>query len=219
MATRATVMAAGLGLGLAVAAPASAQVTIDDFRTGPYEVSIKSGADLAVQTGSMLGGYRMTHLIVGSGPANPLDQAGALDIRPDGPLVVDAGYQVGPRLEVGYGYGPELELLELDQDLAAQGDRFRLHFEASDRVLNVNIVVFTGSVYASLGYNLEASNEPFTHDFSFSDFRSVTAVDWAHIDSIILVVQSTSVMGGNDWALSKIEVRSGDEAKASRPRP
>jgi hypothetical protein len=218
MVPRAMVMRAGLALAVGSAAPSWAQKTIDDFRTGPYEVSIQSSYDTSVQPGSMLGGFRLTHLLVGSGPANPLGHAGVLDIRPGGPLVVDAGYRVGPRLEVYYGYGAEQEFLALDEDLAAEGDRFRLHFEASDHALNVNIVVFTGSEYASLGYNLEASNWPFTQDFAFSDFRSFTAVDWEHIDVVVLVVQSTSVMGGNDWALSKIEVARDEAAKPAAAR-
>ena len=204
MSTRVTLMMAA---ALAVALPAGAQ-TIDDFQTGGYAASIGSGDDTAVQAGSMLGGYRLTHLIVGSGAANVFARPGALDIREGQPLVVDGGYRVHPRLEIGYGFDADGQPAPLNEDLTKLGDRFVLHFEGSDRGLNVNIVVFTASGWASMGYNLDPSDAAFTRDFLFSDFTSFTAVDWKDIDHIVLVVQSGSAIGSTDWALSKIEVAS-----------
>ena len=119
----------------------------------------------------MLGGYRHTHLIVGDELANPLQQPGGLEILGSGHLVVNGGYQVYPRVEVTYGVDAMGQNAPLNENLAAAGDRFRLHFDAADRGLNVNVVVFTGTSYALLGYNLPPSYQAFTTGLSLRGLR------------------------------------------------
>lgn len=204
MRVRIAMMAIGLSAAFLGGSPVSAQTTIDDFQTGTYEASIRSADVLAVRAGSMLGGYRWTHLIAGDGTANPFAQAGAVQIR-DGALVVSGGYKVYPRLEVFYGLGPE-GVVPLNLNLAALGDRLRLHFQGSDRGLNVNIVLFSDAAYAQVGYNLDASDAPFTQDFALQDFGAVAGFDLTHVNYIALVVQSGSAIGSNDWALTKFDV-------------
>jgi len=190
------------------AVPVSAQTTVDDFKSGRYSVAIRSGDDVNVQPGTMMGSYRHTHVIVGDEAANPRGGAGGLDIiegsDPDhGLFAVSAGYQVYPRIELFYGVDALGQNAPLHQNLAALGDRLRLHFDGSDGTLNVNFVVFTNGAYAIQGYNLPPNHQPFIQDFNFADFQG-NGVDWTNIDYIVLVVQST--FGSEDWALTKIEI-------------
>jgi hypothetical protein len=60
--------------------PVSAQTTVDDFKSGSYSVAIRSGHDVNVQPGTMMGSYRYTRIIVGDEAANPRGGAGVLDI-------------------------------------------------------------------------------------------------------------------------------------------
>ena len=173
--------------------PVAAQMLMNDLTSGSYAVSIRSGDVGAIRSGTMLGGNRHTHLIVGDELANPLQQPGGLEILSSGYLVVNGGLQVYPRVEVTYGVDEIGQNAPLNENLAMAGDRFRLHFDAADRGLNVNVVVFTGTSYALLGYNLPPSNQAFTTDFPFEDFEEGGAVSWNSIDYIVLVVQSTLV--------------------------
>ena len=188
--------------------PVSAQTTVDDFKSGSYSVAIRSGQDVNVQAGAMMGSYRYTRIIVGDEAANPRGGAGVLDIMegsdPEhGYFVVSGGYQVYPRIELFYGVDALGQNAPLHKNLAALGDRLRLHFDGSDGTLNVNFVVFTDGAYAIHGYNLPPNHQPFTQDFNFADFEG-NGVDWTNIDYIVLVVQST--FGSEDWALTKIEI-------------
>src|SRR6185295_212553 len=125
---------------------ASAQTTVDDFKSGSYSVALRTGEDVKVQPGAMMGSYRFTRVLVGDAAANPLGGPAVLDITeggdPDhGYLAVSAGYQVYPRIEVFYGVDALGQNAPLHQNLAALGDRFRLHFDGSDGMLNVNLEV------------------------------------------------------------------------------
>jgi len=60
--------------------PVSAQTTVDDFKSGSYSVAIRSGEDVKVKPGTMMGSYRYTRIIVGDEAANPRGGAGGLDI-------------------------------------------------------------------------------------------------------------------------------------------
>jgi hypothetical protein len=187
--------------------PVSAQTTVDDFKSGRYSVAIRSGEDVNVQPGTMMGSYRYTRVIVGDEAANPRGGAGVLDIMAGGDpehgyFVVSGGYRVYPRIEVLYGVDARGELAPLHQNLAALGDRFRLHFDGSDSQVSVIVEVFTNGVYAIHADTLVPNRQPSTMDFNFADFAG--DVDWQNIDYIALIVQSN--FGSEDWALTKIEI-------------
>ena len=189
------------------ALPVSAQTTVDDFKSGRYSVVIRSGEDAKVQPGTMMGSNRYTRIIVGDEAANPRGGVGVLDIvegsDPDhGHFVVSAGYQVYPRIEVLYGVDALGQLAPLHTNLAALGDRFRLHFDGSDSQVSVIVEVFTNGVYAILADTLVPSRQPSTMDFNFADFQG--DVDWQNIDYIALIVQAN--FGSEDWALTRIEI-------------
>jgi hypothetical protein len=48
--------------------------------------------------------------------------------------------------------------------------------------LNMNVVAFTGTSYASLGYNLPASDAAFTKDSPFLEFEEQNAMSWSSVD-------------------------------------
>ena len=187
--------------------PVSAQTTVDDFKSGRYSVAIRSGDDVNVQPGTMMGSYRHTHVIVGDEAANPRGGAGGLDIiegsDPDhGLFAVSGGYQVYPRIELFYGVDALGQNAPLHQNLAALGDRLRLHFDGTDSQVSVIVEVFTNGVYAIHADTLLPNRQPSTMDFKFADFAG--DVDWENIDYIALIVQSN--FGSEDWALTKIQI-------------
>lgn len=182
---------------------------IDDFTTGKYRANLREGENRHVQRGAnVIGCYRLTRFIVPS--ANPFNQTATLDIRRQGALVVSTDYKVPHRLEVKYGVDALGENAPLNLNLSGSGyDRFRVRFDANDSVVNFNIVVFTGTAFAQLGYNVEAGNLPFDVDFPFADFGVGTGVDFHDIDFIVLVLQSGNAIGSNDYAITSVSVAGG----------
>lgn len=202
---------AGLLMTITLGLPqlASSQtLPLDDFSSGSYGVQLSSGRDDARQTGIMVGGERQTVFIVCAtnpcGDANPFSQPASVaiqagsDSRPSA-LIQSAGYKTYPRLEAYYGLGAPLDLHLLDRHY----DRIRVNFDGSDGVINFNIEVFSPSGYSLLGCNLEVSATPVSIDFPFADFQGQASFN--QIDSIALIFQAGTAIGGNDWAVSSFE--------------
>jgi hypothetical protein len=83
---------------------------------------------------------------------------------------------------------------------------FGWNFDGSDAGIDFNIVVFwnSGANYALLGFNLDASNAPFSVTFPFTGFTSGVPgvpVDWGNIDYMVGVAQTGSAIGANDYAI------------------
>ena len=176
---------------------------IDDFTTGEHFAIRWFGNELDVQGGSMLGGFRRTNFIIAS---NDRIQPGILHIRRgEGPLVIDAGFKVQHRLEITYGIDSIGSLAPLNLDLSSF-DRLSVDFEASDLGVNFNIVIFSGNgtARAQLGFNLVPSITAFSIDFPLVDFSPVGDFDIGDVDLIVLVLQSGSATGGNDYAVTSI---------------
>lgn len=193
-------------VGVAWPSIATAQLTIDDFTTGPKVSFLVSGTDSGIQAGSMVGGFRSTHFLVAPFPvAHP----GLLQIRQNGPLIVSCGYKVAHRLDLGYGVDASGTSVPLNLNLSAFS-RLVVDFDASDAGLNFNIVLFwaSGAFWAIQGFNLGASNVPFSVSFPFANFTPGvpgTAVDFSDIDFIAVIAQTGSPIGSNDYAINSIK--------------
>ena len=200
-------------LGTGIATWAQSLPVIDDFTTGTYQKSLETGSDFNTQAGNplhMAGGARRTAFIVAG---NQLHQTATMHFLNQGMLTVETGSRLFHRLEVAYGVDPYTGANKpLGLNLTPY-DRFRVHFDTNDLGLNFNIVVFfdNGSRYVSLGYNVNPnpSGLAFDQDFKFADFSGVSGTDWAHVDYIVLVFQSASAVGGNDFAVKSLTVRNG----------
>jgi hypothetical protein len=195
-------------MAVAVAWPsiAAAQLTIDDFTTGPKVSFLVSGSDSGVQPGSMVGGFRRTNFIVAPFPvAHP----GLLQVRAGGPLIVSCGFKVAHRTEVSYGLDGTGANVPLNLNLSAN-NRLIVDFDASDAGLNFNIVLYwaSGALWAIQGFNLAASDVPFSVVFPFAGFTPGvpgTTVDFADIDYIAVIAQTGSAIGSNDYAITGIK--------------
>jgi hypothetical protein len=197
---------------------------VDDFSSGPYHAEVHSGVpDPSTQTGSMLGGQRLTRFFVPGAPTNPnnnpYDLPSTLDILPNQSsiLVVSTPYLAFHGLHVFYGVGTAL-----DANLTCH-DRFRVHFAASDVGLNINMQVVaanTNNQVAGCGKNVpgQTTGGGFDVDFPFNCFANNTGTptDFRHITQIRLIVQSGSAIAGNDYAIAKIEA-AGTGAPPSTP--
>jgi hypothetical protein len=184
----------------------AAQLTIDDFTTGPKVSFLFSGTDSGIQAGSMVGGFRRTNFLVAP---FPVVHPGLLQIRSGGPLIVSCGYKVAHRLDIGYGLDGNGGNVPLNLDLSAY-NRLVVDFDASDAGLNFNIVLFwaSGAFYAIQGFNLGASNVPFSVNFPFADFiPGVPSVplDVSDIDYIAVIAQTGTPIGSNDYAITSIK--------------
>ena len=191
----------------AVSGWASNCLVIDDFSSGAIRSALR-------EPGTMLGGVRGTSSeIVPNG--NPFFQPVELDIDdpPEAgvPLVVTTGLITGWRLE--YGVDSSFLFKPLNY-VATDCDRFRATFNSASRTLNFNILVF----YTALGHNavdglnLDASpfSSPFCVDFPFSNFTPGIPGDTPDFATkpillVDFVFQSGSAIGGNEFAVTKIE--------------
>jgi hypothetical protein len=192
-------------------------LTIDDFTTGADSLPLKTPGTSAqvTQTGTMLGSVRGTAFeIVPNG--NPFLQPAEVDIDQGSgiPLVMTTGLKTFWRLEMEYGVDLKFAAYPLNY-FPTGCDRFRVTFDSASQTVNFNVVVFYGPDYghhAQDGINLDPSpyTYPFCVDFLFSNFAPGIPNDTPDfagkgILSIDFVFQSGSAIGGNEFAITKIE--------------
>jgi hypothetical protein len=191
---------------LPLASAARAQLTLDDFSTGPYKRTLSSGQDTNTQAGTMIGGNRLTVFFVCTAPcgaSNPFAQSASFQLRQKtklapSALIFSAGYKVAPRLDVEYG-----SVAPLNLDLGTNYDRIRVNFDGSDLFVNFNILVFTGTNYSQTGCNLAPSIAPISIDFPFAYFTK--GANFTNISVIDFIFQSASGIGANDWAVTSFQ--------------
>jgi hypothetical protein len=188
-------------------------VTIDDFTAATQNLSVTDGVQESfkkVPPGSpLIGDSRLITLRVAKPGVPAFAKAATLDIG-DGHLVVQSGIQAHPRIEVFYGRSSNSET-PLHHNLSGC-KKFRLHFLASDSGLNINMQVRAENnpgIDAQSGVNIDGHPDgvPFVVDFAFSTFvpNAGPLPDFADINEITLIIQSGSVIGANDYALTRIE--------------
>jgi hypothetical protein len=205
-------IAAVITITIATSQLAAAQLVLDDFSTGKYEKTLKSGTETNTQSGSMIGGNRETSFFVcppgPCGTYNQFDQPASFQVRPKtkstpSALIQSAGYKVSPRIDVEYGSTAPLNL-----DLSALYDRFRLTFDGSDLSVNFNILVFTGTVWSQTGCNIDPSISAFTIDFPFANFTAAegtSGADFSNLTLMDFIFQTDSAIGGNSWAVTSFQ--------------
>jgi hypothetical protein len=180
---------------------------IDDFTTGPHQVTLPHGMssrsedETDVQSGSMIGGFRKTAFLI---PSNPFNQHGTLDIRRGGPMLVDMGTRVSHRLELVYGFDSKGEVVAPLNLNLSDYDRFRLNFDSNDLDLNFNMLVHSnsGATHSVYKTTIHANTNPFAVGIPFGEFTG--AADFTDVDLIVLVFQSSSAMGSNDFAVRSL---------------
>jgi hypothetical protein len=180
---------------------------LDDFSSGPHDVTIHSLSDLNYQAGTMLGGGRFTQLIMG---LNPQNQPAHLDIT-EGFLNLSVGAGQYLRLEVGYGFQPDgsgggtsVPLTDSGVgDFSSMGRAFRTNFRFSDNMLiNFNIVVYTASGWVSYGENITVAPFSPSHiDFPFERFTGPTNGDFSKVSVVVFIFQTWA-----DFVIDSIEI-------------
>jgi hypothetical protein len=196
---------------------------IDDFTTGyttaPLALRTPNTSTRAFQTAFVPGNVREEYFAIGS---NNFAQPAELDIvndpRGGGALAVTTGTQEFFQLLLYYGVDTHGNTAPLGYFPAWGCDRFRVTFDSSSVGINFNFEVWTpnaagtpASTYFVDGLNTSpaVSGSPSCIDFPFTKFGPTQ--DFAHtgIDMMILILQSGSVIGANDFALKKIELADG----------
>lgn len=193
---------------------AVSQLLFDDFSTGPYQKTLKSGSDTNFQSGAMTGGSRETTFVACVSPCsayNPFSQPSSFQVRAKtaitpSALLFNEGYKSQAYLQVGYGFSTPLTL-----NLASAYDRLRVTFDGTDQTVNFNIVVWSngGSLYSAIGCNLLGSLTPFSVDFPFADFTPGGGTPGANFSDITNMELELSVaqgsMGGANYALTSFQ--------------
>jgi hypothetical protein len=177
---------------------------IDDFSSGPLDVTIRTGADDNNQPGTMLGGNRRTYLTVG---LNALDQPAHLDNRM-GFLNLSTG--VGQYLRLDLQYGPHADAenggYKSMGNLRKMGQALRVNFHASDNlVINFNVLILNGTQFLQHGDNIsfptnvlsQTLTVNFPYDIPFDSFNG----DLSNVVGIWFVFQTQA-----DFSIDSIEI-------------
>jgi hypothetical protein len=211
------VSCAAIGLAALTAEAQQPELVIDDFTASPYSRELRNHPTFLTeyQTGAnIFGGVRQTNLTVT--PAWPnVGQSTQLQIRPNGYLVLNGGYKSQFGLFLGYGYDAAGGAPGLNMNLSDNGgecpecDRFRIYFDGSDSELSYlmqvqdsdgDIAMFSGTE------SMAGRTVAFHLDVEFAGFEQDPAhpVDWDRIDFIFVLLQTGNVLGGHDFAVTKI---------------
>jgi hypothetical protein len=194
--------------------PAVSQLLFDDFSTGPYQKTLKSGSDTNFQSGAMIGGSRETTFVACVSPCskyNPFNQPSSFQVRAKttitpSALIFNEGYKSQAYLQVGYGFSTPLSL-----NLASGYDRLRVTFDGADETVNFNLIVWStgGTLYSAIGCNLLGSLTPFSVDFPFVDFTPGGGTPGASFSDITNMELELSAaqgsMGGANYAITSFQ--------------
>jgi hypothetical protein len=175
---------------------------IDDFSSGPLDVTISTGADLYNdQPGTMLGGNRRTNLMIG---LNAMDQPAHLDNRA-GFLNLSTG--VGQYLRLELLYGPNIDTenggYKSLGNLRKIGSALRVNFHASDNMtINFNVLMLSGGRYLQHGDNISfPPNWSPTVNFPYDIPFDVFAGDLTDVIGVWFVFQTQA-----DLSIDSIEI-------------
>ncbi len=203
-----------LFLAAAAASAVAQDLPIDDFTTGAYQsAGFKSGAThRSIQNGSMMGGSRDTNMFVcdptkkgDCASRNPYNQASSYGFYPAAggraaAMVQTAGYDTGPRIDMGYGY-------QAAMDINFTGyQKIRMTFQGLTESLNFNIQLFTGTAYAQGGCNIPPYPAPFSVELPLNLFVQSSGFDFHHVNLIDVIFQSASAIGAVSFAATSIDL-------------
>lgn len=197
---------------------AMSQLVVDDFSTGFYGKTLKSGNDNNFQSGSMAGGSRETSFVAClpisiCKTVNPFLQPNSFAVQAKtkispSALVFNAGYKSQAYLAVGYGFSTLLNL-----DLSSSYDRLRVNFDGADKFINFNLTVWStgGSLYSQLGCNLvdPGNGTAFSVDFPFTDFVPGSGTPGADFSDVTQMqfefAGAEGPPGGEDFAVTSFQ--------------
>ena len=207
----------------ASAAYAETTVVVDDFRTGHFQSpQYRKGwttDNHAFQLGAMLGGRRDEALGICDttvpgrcGSVNPYGQTASFAITPSAlpggaPLLIhSAGYDLGPRLEVDYGWGDPMSIDFASRVNQGGTGRLRVDFDGLSETLNFNVLLFSSNGhYAQSGCNIPQHNGPFSAELVLDKFHHDDAFTFADVSHIVLIFQSSSTIGTVNFGVRAIE--------------
>jgi hypothetical protein len=200
-----------LFLAAVVASAVAQDKIIDDFSTGPYQSpTFKSGTKhSSIQTGSMMGGTRGTNMSICAKALcpsqNPYNQGSSYGYFPansnrPATMVQTAGYDSFPRIDMGYGGGSPM-----NEDFSGY-QKIRVNFKGLTQPLNFNIQLFTGTAHVAGGCNMAAYPGEFSAELPLNKFTQNPGFSFAAVTSINVVFQSSSVIGGVDFAITSFEL-------------
>jgi hypothetical protein len=138
-----------------------------------------------------------------------LQQTSTFQFRPDvknkqSAFIHNAAFLVGQRVDMVYGYGVPMHA-DFSSYSGDPNGLIRVNFLGLTGDLNFNIELFTGVVYALGGCNLSANEAPFSIELPLADFVD-NGIDYADINTIDVITQSASAIGGIEFAITSIEV-------------
>lgn len=176
-------------LGPAGVSGSAQTLTLDNFKSGAYTVTLEAPQAqnehfAPLSAGSRLGPARETVLTIG---ANPYGQKTTLDIH-KGICILDGGFGVIPGVQIYYGFADATTPAPLGLNLTGYS-AFRLNFAgiSTELSLGVEIAVFahSGAIYGAQQI-LSPTPSNLSVDFPFSSFVP-SAVDVSDIDTIGIV--------------------------------
>jgi hypothetical protein len=151
-----------------------------------------------------VGGSRMTYL--NTLPLGTLDEPTTVKIG-GGRMILNAGLKAGWGMYLYYGLDAGGNLQPLNQDLRDY-DKFRIDFECSDLPMGyfIQVADVNGNFAFAWGDTETAGQTAaFGDEIRKDEFQGAYGpLDWEHIDVIIVGFQNGSVIGGSDFAVTKI---------------
>jgi hypothetical protein len=190
-------------MSLAAAAISHAQIFIDDFATGDFQIQRQSGSELQFQNGSMLGGERAVR---GTVEANPFNQNLTIRVR-SGRLTHSGGAGLDALTQLYYGFTNDgsggLARDDLNLNASGQGlDRIRINWLRNDLDHRLRVTLESSGGRSSSVFRLIAGSQfnAFTTDLLFSEFSG--NADLADIDQITF---DFDPQAAGDFALEDIQ--------------
>jgi hypothetical protein len=170
----------------AVVGSAGAQdLTIDNFTSGPFkQAPARCGTVPSnTQSGTMLGGSRLTILTLSTGSACGFAQPNSYEIKlatraTPAAFLFSAGYGAGPRVDMDYGFGTPMNI-----DFTPY-DRIRVNFLGLTRTLNFNILLYSGAPFVISGCNVSELNGPFSIEVPLSIFSGSQNFNFANVTNM-----------------------------------
>jgi hypothetical protein len=184
---------------------ASAVTIIDDFTTGSYDYITKTTGShyTNLQSGSMVGGYRMVDSYLF---ANPIKNALYHIGIDEGYATVEAGSRLTHETTFSYGNepsGPGFMPVDMNLDFGTDS-ALRLFFDSNESDLSV-VVSFrsteqNGGAWTSFTQTVSGNQStPFTEDFAFSKYAGF---DFHNVDQIAINFVNQPA---GDFSLTKIQ--------------
>lgn len=186
-------------------------LTIDDFTTGASKILKYSKGTInpVTQTGDpshLIGGTRSANFNLTS---NTLKQISTFQFRPDvknnqSAFIHNAAFYAAPRVDMEYGAGAPMHA-DLGSYRSDSNGLIRVNFKGLTENLNFNIQLFTGTTWAQGGCNILAYPGQFSVELPLDKFVD-NGINFGDINTINVIFQSSSAIGGVEFAISSIEV-------------